>query len=74
MNSYFLVGPIAQSAHNEDIKRAERSRMIKELSRSDENAHSLRTRLGLAFVRTGSRIMPEGEREIEFKQLLNRAA
>jgi hypothetical protein len=74
MNTYFLVGPIAESAHNEDIKRAERSRMIKELSRSNETAHGLRTRLGLALVRTGSRIVPEGERELEFKQLLNRAA
>ncbi|CAN5417816.1 hypothetical protein BH09CHL1_BH09CHL1_18860 [soil metagenome] len=74
MNSYFLVGPIAQSAHDEDIRRAERSRMVKELSRNGENARGLRTRLGLALVRAGSRIMPEDERDDEFEQILNRAA
>lgn len=74
MNSYFLVGPIAERAHLEDIARAERSRMIKELSRSDGTAHGLRAWLGLALVRTGSRIVPEGERELEFKQLMDRAA
>jgi hypothetical protein len=73
MNPYVMLMPVHEAEHNERLKRAERFRLIKEIRGDDGNAHGLRTRLGLIFLRTGARIMPEGERELEFKQLLNRA-
>lgn len=74
MDPYSILYLVHEVEHNERMKRAERARMIKEIRSNDGTAPRVRTRLGLAFMRTGARIMPEGEREIEFKQLLNRAA
>jgi hypothetical protein len=73
MNPYLVIAPVHEAEHNERLKRAERYRLIKEIRSNDGTAPSVRTRLGLIFLRTGARIMPEGEREIEFQQLLNRA-
>lgn len=74
MNPYVMLMPVHETEHDERLKRAERYRLIKEIRSNDGNAHGLRTRLGLIVLRTGARIVSEGEREIEFKQLLNRAS
>lgn len=74
MHPYAMFAPVREAEHNERLKRAERFRLIKEIRGNDGTAQSLRTRLGSIFPRTGARIMPEGERELEFEQRLNRAA
>jgi hypothetical protein len=75
MNSYLpLMEPVIKRTHEERLKRAERARLAKSIRSNDGDAPGARARLGMMLVRTGARLLPADEREIELAQLGKRAA
>lgn len=75
MNSYLpMMEPVIKSTHEERLKRAERGRLAKEIRSNEGGAPSVRARLGMMLVRTGARLLPADEREIELAQLEKHAA